>query len=270
MNSPIKWHGGKHYLARKIVDLMPPHTHYVEPYAGSLAVLLARNPNGVSEVANDLDGRLTNFWDVLRSPGEHRELIRKLTVTPFSEVEWKLAKLWVETNSPTDSITKAFHFFVYCRQSLAGRMDSFAPLSRERTRRGMNEQVSAWLSAVEGLPEVHERMKRVVVYNSHALEVIAKEDGPSTLFYCDPPYVPESRVSKEAYGAFEMDSEDHERMLNKLANIKGKFMLSGYDNTMYDFFAKDKNWKRYDFNMPNNASGSKTKKRMTECLWCNF
>jgi DNA adenine methylase len=24
---PLKWHGGKHYLATKIIDLMPPHTH---------------------------------------------------------------------------------------------------------------------------------------------------------------------------------------------------------------------------------------------------
>src|SRR5258708_27823741 len=71
---PLKWHGGKRYLAPKIVALMPPHLHYVEPYAGGLAVLLARDPNdprlwksdasasrGVSEVVNDLNGRLTNF-----------------------------------------------------------------------------------------------------------------------------------------------------------------------------------------------------------------
>ena len=76
---PLKWHGGKSYLARRIVGLMPRHLHYVEPYAGGLAVLLARDPDdprmwlgdtsderGVSEVANDLDGRLMNFWRVVR------------------------------------------------------------------------------------------------------------------------------------------------------------------------------------------------------------
>jgi DNA adenine methylase len=75
LTSPLKWHGGKHYLAARIVALMPPHLHYVEPYAGGLAVLLARDPEderlflsphrGVSELVNDLDGRLTNFWRVL-------------------------------------------------------------------------------------------------------------------------------------------------------------------------------------------------------------
>ncbi len=29
---PLKWHGGKHYLARRIVGLMPPHLHYVEQF----------------------------------------------------------------------------------------------------------------------------------------------------------------------------------------------------------------------------------------------
>ena len=57
----VKWHGGKHYLAKRIVARMPSHTHYVEPYAGSLAVLLAKDPEGVSEVANDLHCYLTNF-----------------------------------------------------------------------------------------------------------------------------------------------------------------------------------------------------------------
>jgi DNA adenine methylase len=65
LTPPLKWHGGKHYLARRIVALMPRHTCYVEPYGGGLAVLLAKNPEDVSEVVNDLHGGLTHFWRVL-------------------------------------------------------------------------------------------------------------------------------------------------------------------------------------------------------------
>jgi SNF2 family DNA or RNA helicase len=32
VSKPLKWHGGKHYLADRIISLIPPHTHYVEPY----------------------------------------------------------------------------------------------------------------------------------------------------------------------------------------------------------------------------------------------
>lgn len=69
VNGPLKWHGGKHYLAPKIVVQMPPHLHYVEPLFGGGAVRLSKNPDEVSDVVNDLDGDLLNFWKVIRSSG---------------------------------------------------------------------------------------------------------------------------------------------------------------------------------------------------------
>ena len=80
---PLKYHGGKHYLAKRIVELMPPHLHYVEPFAGGLAVLLAKDPEGVSEVVNDIDGELTNFWRVLQDPDDFDRLQRPVQATPF-------------------------------------------------------------------------------------------------------------------------------------------------------------------------------------------
>ena len=171
---PLKTHGGKHYLASRIVALMPAHTHYVEPFAGGLSVLLAKNPNGVSEVVNDLNGSLTNFWKVLQGIDSFQSFMGIVPAVPFSESEWKDAG---ERLKGTDTVTRAVAFFIRCRQSLAGRMDSFAPLSKTRTRRGMNEQASAWIGAVDGLQEVHERLRRVVVLNHPALEVIKQQDG---------------------------------------------------------------------------------------------
>src|SRR3989440_11889113 len=86
---PLKWHGGKHYLAGRIVALMPPHTHYVEPFAGGLAVLLAKDPDGVSEVVNDIDAGLTNFWRVLQDEETFTAFRRRLEAVPFSEAEWR-------------------------------------------------------------------------------------------------------------------------------------------------------------------------------------
>ena len=92
MKGPLKTHGGKHYLAQKIIALMPPHTHFVEPYAGGLAVLLAKSCEGVSEVVNDLDGNFTNFWQVLQDEGLFARFQRRVQAIPFSEVEWHKAK----------------------------------------------------------------------------------------------------------------------------------------------------------------------------------
>lgn len=264
MTPPLKWHGGKHYLASKIVALMPTHTHYVEAYAGGLAVLLAKSPVGVSEVANDINHRLTNFWSTLQDPDLFQRFRRFVEAVPFSEREWeKHANGSCRENAVDDAIA----FFISCRQSLAGRMECFAPLSRTRTRRGMNEQASAWLNAVEGLLEVHSRLKRVAILNREAIDVIRQQDGPDTLFYLDPPYLSETRASKEVY-KHEMDDVAHARLLATINECKGKVMLSGYESAMYSRSLRK--WNRHDFKVPNQAAGGKTKRQMVESLWCNF
>ena len=131
---------------------MPPHLHYVEPYFGGGAVLLAKSPEGVSEVANDLDGDLTNFWGVLQSPALFEGFRRRVEATPFSEQEWENAGVNLADSDIVEPVERAVAFFIRCRQSLAGRMDTFAPLSRTRTRRRMNEQASAWLGTITPPP----------------------------------------------------------------------------------------------------------------------
>ena len=264
---PIKWHGGKHYLAPKIIALMPTHVHYVEPYAGELSVLLAKNPDGVSEVVNDIHGGLTNFWRMLQQPDTFAEFVRMCEATPFSEAEWQNAN--DPPLYPNDPIHKARLFFVRCRQSLAGRMDSFAPLSRTRTRRGMNEQASAWINAVDGLAAVHARLRRVVILNRDSLDVIRQQDGPETLFYLDPPYLHETRATTGEY-EHEMDKADHLALLNTIGGIEGKILLSGYRSDLYDKFAHDCGWSRHEFDLPNNSAGGKSKKRKIECVWKNY
>ena len=248
--------------------------HYVEPYFGGGAVLFANNPEGISEVANDLNGDLMAFWSVLQNPVLFHKFQRILEAVPFSEKEYQKAHgqspRYGDPEAPeAPGMSTAVSFFIRCRQSLAGRMDSFAPLSRNRVRRGMNEQTSAWLSAVEGLPAVHARMKRVVILCKDALQVITQQDGPKTLFYLDPSYLKETRTSKEVY-KYEMTDKDHLQLLEVLCGIEGKFLLSGYPSPLYTKFAELMNWNQHEFDLPNNSSGGKTKKRMTEVVWANF
>lgn len=267
ITNPLKWHGGKHYLAAKIVELMPSHLHFVEPFAGGLSVLLAKNPDGVSEVVNDLNSDLTNFWDVLKEEESFARMKRIVDATPFSEIEWQRSK---QFSKKTDRVERAAAFFVFCRQSMSGRMREFAPITRNRTRRRMNEQASAWLGAVDGLPAVHERLKRVVVLNQKAEVVIAGQDGPNTLFYLDPPYVHETRSTKHEYGDQEMTLEHHQSLLEIVLRCEGKVMISMYHHPLYDALVKKYRWKIKEFDLPNNAAGGTTKRRMTECVYMNF
>jgi DNA adenine methylase len=277
LNPPLKWHGGKHYLAGRIIQLMPRHRHYVEPFAGGLAVLLARDPNdprlwvsgsadqrGVSEVVNDLDGRLVNFWRVLRDPDSFGRFRRALDAIPLARSEWEEARDHVPG---ADSVADAVAFFVHCRQSRAGTFQGFTSLTRNRTRRGVNGNASEWLSAVDGLPEVHARLRPVVVENVDALRLIPREDTPDTLFYLDPPYLHQTRTDCDAY-ACELTTKQHMGLLEVLRLVKGKVMLSGYPSPLYDSELAD--WNRHTFDPPNHAAGGPRKRRMTECLWCNF
>jgi DNA adenine methylase len=270
MNGPLKWHGGKHYLAREIVALMPAHLHYVEPYAGGLAVLFAKPCEGISEVVNDLNGDLMNFWRVLQDRRAFAEFRRRIEATPFSETEWQDAQTQLDQEPAGNhklGIDRAASFFVLCRQSMAGRCQDFAPITRTRTRRGMNEQSSAWLQSIASLPAVHDRLRRVVILRRPALEVLRTHDTPNTLFYLDPPYLPETRSSGVSE-RFDMTAEQHEELLDTIKGLQGKVMLSGYPSQLYD--AKLAKWHCHEFELPNNAARDIIKRRMTECLWCNF
>lgn len=259
---PLKWHGGKHYLAERIINLMPEHLHYVEPFFGGGSVLLNKAPEGVSEVVNDVHHELTNFWRTLQDEEAFAKFMRIVDAVPFSQVEWDDSHEQVD-----DPIRQAVHFFVRCRQSRAGKFDAFATLSRNRTRRKMNEQVSSWQTAVEGLPAVAARLKRVVVLCQDAAKVVKSQDGDNTLFYLDPPYLHETRVTTADY-QFEMTTEQHATLLDTLVNCKGKVLLSGYPNELYD--SRLKEWKTFDIKIDNKASSAKNKPMMTERIWMNY
>lgn len=270
VSNPLKWHGGKSYLADQIIALMPPHVHYVEPFFGGGAVLFRKPCEGVSEVVGDTYRRLTWFWQAIADPWCFREFREIIELVPFSQERWQQAernlRCWP---SGYDWKHAAVDFFIVYRQSRQGLGKDFATLSRNRTRRGMNEQVSSWLTAIEGLPEAHERLKRVVILNAEACDVIRQQDGPNTLFYCDPPYLHSTRVTTGDYEC-EMDADDHLMLLATLADIEGKFILSGYHSAIYDAYAKTRGWRCVEIKIDNKASSKAVKEQKTECLWMNY
>jgi DNA adenine methylase len=243
---------------------MPHHVHYVEPFAGGCSVLLAHTGEGRSELINDLDGRLTNFWRVLQNPTQFADLHRRLEATPLSRVEWTEAVVSLDEG---DEIDQAAAFFICCRQSMAGRRKSFTPPTRKRLRRDINGNVSEWLGAIEGMPAVHTRLKRVFIESIDAIALMKREDTPGTFFYCDPPYLPEVRTSPNVYD-HELTVEQHEAFLDVAMSCEGKVMISGYPSELYD--SRLAGWNRKVFKVPNNAAGGTEKRLMNEVVWMNY
>jgi len=289
LTPPLKWHGGKYYLAKEIVAMMPPHLAYVEPFFGGGQVLFARDSqrdwfvgggdqtgklpphlSGSSEVINDIHGELMNFWRVLQDDDLLAQFRRRVEATSFSQVEFDEAADYATGSQ----VERAVKFFIRARQSRQGLMKDFATLTRNRTRggkhnggHGINEQASAWLSVVEGLPDVHHRLRGVIILCDDALKLICQQDGDKVLMYLDPPYLHGTRVTTNDY-QFEMTDEVHAELISTIKQCKAKVILSGYPNDLYDRELAD--WNRKDISIDNKASGKRTKDKKTERLWTNF
>lgn len=231
-------------------------------------MLLAHSGEGRSEVVNDINYDLMTFWRVLQDPEKFIQFQRWVEAIPLSRLEWEESRTVLSSDPPDPSdVSRAVAFFVFCRQSLSGRMKGFTSLTRTRLRRGMNGNVSEWIGAVDGLSAVHQRFRRVVVENRPALEVIQREDTPDTLHYCDPTYLPETVASMGNY-AHEMTYKDHQEFLSVAKSCLGKVMISGYESDLYNNELHD--WNAHYFDLPNNAAGGESKRRVVEVLYCNF
>src|SRR5207253_6935636 len=162
------WYGGKYSHLDWLLPLLPTCHHYCEPFAGSAAVLLNRQPSPV-ETYNDLDGEVVNFFRVLRDQKE--ELIEAIGLTPFSREEFSLA---VTANDKLPDLERARRFFIRARQVRTGLAQT-ASLGRwanckNTSRAGMSGVVSRWLGSIEALPGIAERLLRVQLENRPALE----------------------------------------------------------------------------------------------------
>ncbi len=257
------WYGGKYSHLEFILPHLPNDAlHFCDVFGGSAAVLINREPASV-ETYNDIDSELVNFFDTLRNHGE--ELIKAISLTPFSREELVLAC----THDPELSdFERARRFYVRARQTRTG----LAQTSSEgrwahcvlTSRAGMAGAVSRWLGAVDGLPEIVQRLLRVQIENAPALELIERYDTKETLFYLDPPYVHDSRGDTKAYG-FEMSDMDHFELASILNQIQGRAVISGYRSKLYDkLFA---HWNRIDapVKICNSSKGERQ-----ESLWINF
>ena len=122
----VKWHGGKHYLARRIISRLPGHRVYVEPFAGGLSVLLNKVPAAV-EIAGDLNPGLVGFYLVLRDRTE--ELMARLDSLEYDAetFAWSLG-----STVGDDPLEAAVRFLVRNRFSRGGLGRDFAWSDRLR------------------------------------------------------------------------------------------------------------------------------------------
>jgi DNA adenine methylase len=261
---PFGWYGGKYSHLEWLLPLLPESYHFCEPFAGSGVVLLNRRPSPV-ETYNDLDGEVCNFFRVLRDQKD--ALVEAIGLTPFSREEFALA---CKLDPNVSDLERARRFYVRARQVRTG-LAQVASVGRwanckNTSRSGMSGVVSRWLGAVDALPEIAERLLRVQIENRPAVDVIELYDSKETLFYCDPPYVHETRGDSNAYSN-EMTNEQHEHLADALNSIRGKVAFSNYDCPLVNRLYPERRWKKITGGLRTIHS---TKDKRREVLWTNY
>lgn len=90
--APFPWFGGKSRIAHVIWAAFGDVPNYVEPFAGSLAVLLARPTPAKTETVNDRDAFLANFW---RATQAEPEAVAEWADWPVSEADLHARHQWL-------------------------------------------------------------------------------------------------------------------------------------------------------------------------------
>lgn len=262
LRPPVKWHGGKYYLAKRIISLFPQHKIYLEAFGGAASVLLNKVPAEV-EAYNDLDLKITRLFRILQRNG--REFIERVQFIPYSEYEFESATYYPDDASDLD---KAVCDFVRWRQSFGGRGKTWS-LTTRRARGGMAGDVNAWWTAIEQLPQIIDRLRRVQILSQPAIKAIRRFDHPEALIYCDPPYVHGTRApnSRDVYG-IEMNEEEHYELGEVLKACVSRVIISGYHSPLYEDIFRA--WRRVEFDIANHAAGGRKKARKREVLWMNW
>ena len=266
--SPISYLGGKDWLARRIHNYIPPHTTYVEVFAGSAKVFFAK-PSSPVEVINDRDQGLMNLFRVIADPERVLELQRLASLTPFSREEFTYCKKHWQSYS--DEARRAWAWFVAARQS---RFAHFGlGWSCETDGGKISVGASRWLSSIGLFPKFHNRLRGVHIENRDFRQIISKFDSRETWFYLDPPYVWATRRSWKFQ--HEMTDEDHVDLVNLLLGLEGSCLLSGYRHPIYEPLEL-MGWKRQEFQVFCTAARvSKdlklgrmgARQQRIECLW---
>jgi DNA adenine methylase len=259
------WYGGKFSHLDWLLPLLPSCHHYCEPFSGSAAVLLNREPAAV-ETYNDIDGEVVIFFRVLRDQTD--ELIKAISLTPFSREEFYQAIY--DNDEEISNVERARRFYIRARQTRTGLAQT-ASLGRwanckDTSRSGMSGVVSRWLGGVEALDTIAERLLRVQIENRPATDVIKLYDSPDTLFYCDPPYLHATRGDDNAYG-FEMDDLQHRELAAVLNECSGKVALSGYVHPLMDKLYKSDRWYKV---VGAERTIHSTKGTRQEVIWTNY
>lgn len=227
MKSPIKYYGGKSYMTNIIINHFPKeYDIYVEGFGGGASVLFQKDKTAL-EVYNDLGENVYSLFKVLSDKEMFLKLKERMDLAVYSAQLREEYKKDLKTNL---SLEDRAYKFLYVNRSSFNGVGGFS--TTMIVRRNMSKSTSDFLSMIDKLPEIHNRLSSVIIEHRDIFDLLDKYNKENVFMYLDPPYVKETRLSNQLYEC-EMTDEQHLQLCEKLLTFKGKILLSGYDNEIY-------------------------------------
>lgn len=250
MRTPITYWGGKQTLLPDILPLIPPHELYTESFCGGAAVLFAKPPS-TAEIINDLNSYLITFYRVMRT--HPNDLKARLDATLHARDHHAHAAHILSFPAFFNDIDIAWAIWVMSKMSFASKLDG----SFGYDLGGMMPQ-KLHNAKQDFTSELCRRLEHVTIESRDALEVIQVYDRPDAFHFVDPPYV----NSDCGHYAGVFGDTDMTHLLELLASLKGKFMLTMYPYQEIDTFARDHGWEIHK--VERTISASKVNRRKQE------
>lgn len=242
-------------MLQHILPLIPKHNTYTEPFAGGLAVFWAKEPVE-SEVINDVDQEIVNFYEVLRLyPDSLQKLIDS---TLHSRSQYEDALTIYHNPHLFNEVKRAWAFWILTAQGFASKIGTWG-----YDKHGKEPQRTTRKKSLDLSPYT-ERLERVTIDNNDAVKIIAAHDSVSAFHYVDPPYIFSNQGHYNGYNL-----EHFERLLEVLSKVEGKFMLSSYPSEILEKYTKDNGWTTFKF-VKQLAAGKSGKGKKVEVLTLNY
>lgn len=230
IKTPISYYGGKQKLCSTILQLIPEHTLYAEPFVGGGAIFFGKDPSEV-EVVNDTNQELINFYRVVQN--HYVELERMIRATLHSRRLHSDASVIYNNPHLFDEVRRAWAVWVLSSQSFASIIDGSWGYDKASNTTSMKianrrEQFSEQLA---------ERLQNVQIECADALYIIKSRDTQGSFFYCDPPYPNSDCGHYDGYSV-----SDFTNLLEVLERIEGRFLLSSYPIPVLEEFTRRNGW----------------------------
>lgn len=259
MKSVIKYPGSKWKIAPQLVELIPEHHSYVEPFFGSGAVLFNKPVSDI-ETVNDLDSDVVNLFRCIQKDSER--LARLVMTTPFSREEYERQFEGCTSTLYASNFQRAAGFLIKCWQGHGFRTNGYKVgwkndvVGREKAYALWN-----WYRLPDWIIDITERLRKVQIENRPALEVIERFNYSQVFMYLDPPYMLGTRSGKQYM--HEMTDAEHEELLQMILQSRAKIMISGYETDMYNDYLSG--WEKKQF-----SSCAEHGKPRVETVWMNY